>query len=386
MGRAQMFAPGKNDLTWFQRLVGLNWIVIIMICGIAALGVAMMVSVSEGKFQPYAAAHLQRFIFSLAILIVVATINIRLWLTLAYPAWFLGMVLLVIVEFAGHTGMGGQRWLDLGFMRLQPSELMKIAVVLALAKYFHSLEFIRINKLTILIIPVLLIGLPMALVLRQPDLGTSVMILAGGVVVIFLSGVPRWIFVALTVLALVLAPVSWTFMKDYQKNRVLTFLNPEMDPHGQGYQITQSKIAIGSGGMNGKGYMEGTQSHMKFLPEMRTDFIFSAHVEEFGMSGGVALMLVYLIIFTYGMLIGIGCRNQFGRLLASGLSFTLFLYTLINIGMVMGVMPVVGVPLPLVSYGGSAMLTFMVSMGLILCVATNRHMTIARKGSGLSRL
>ncbi|WND02765.1 rod shape-determining protein RodA [Temperatibacter marinus] len=383
MGKTGMFAPRHNDKTWWQRLIGLNWFIVLLVCGLASVGVAMLYSVSGGTYEPYAAAHIQRFALSFAVMIVIATTDIRVWMSLSYPAWFFGLILLVVVEFIGHTGMGGQRWLDLGFMRLQPSELMKVAVVMAMARYFHGIDFNKVKSLKSLIIPVFLVALPILLVLRQPDLGTSLMILAGGIVVIFLAGVPRWLFIVGAVLALVATPIAWSALKDYQKSRVITFMNPESDPYGAGYQIIQSKIAIGSGGMSGKGFLQGTQSHLKFLPEMRTDFIFTAQVEEFGLVGGAVLLALYMLVFSYGVLIGVGCRNHYGRLLASGLGFTLFLYTLINVGMVMGLMPVVGVPLPLVSYGGSAMLTYMIAVGLILCVATNRHMTIAPKGASL---
>lgn len=383
MGKAGMFAPKKNDKNWFQRLLGLNWFIVLILMLIAGIGTAMLYSVSGGTMEPYAVLHVKRFVMAFLLMIIIATMDIRIWMALSYPAWFIGLLLLVFVEFSGHIGMGGQRWIDLGFMRLQPSEIMKVAVVMALARYYHGLDYIRIKSLKSLFIPALLIFLPIFLVYRQPDLGTSLMVLAGGVVVIFLAGTPRWLFWTGGILALTITPVVWGLLKDYQKSRVMTFLNPESDPYGAGYQIIQSKIALGSGGMSGKGFLQGTQSHLNFLPEMRTDFIFTAHVEEFGMVGGIVLLFLYFLVVLYGTLIGIGCRNQFGRLLAAGLAFTLFLFTLINVGMVMGLMPVVGVPLPLVSYGGSAMITYMIAVGLILCVAINRHMTIAPKGSGL---
>jgi rod shape determining protein RodA len=280
--------------------------------------------------------------------------------------------------------MGGQRWLDIGFMRIQPSELMKIAVVMALARYYHARTFQQSRRLSSLIMPVLLIVLPAVLVVKQPDLGTGITIIAGGAAVMFLAGIPAWIFISVGVAAIPTAFAIWPFLNLYQQKRVLTFFNPEADPLGAGYQITQSKIALGSGGLTGKGYLEGTQSHLNFLPEMKTDFIFTVLVEEFGLVGAVAVLLVFGIVLMYGLLMGIGCRSQFGRLMASGLAMSLFFYILINIGMVMGLMPVVGVPLPLISYGGSAMLTWAIAYGLILSVAIHRHVNLAPRGSGIA--
>lgn len=223
----------------------------------------------------------------------------------------------------------------------------------------------------------------MVFVVLQPDLGTALIILFTGIVMVFLSGAPQWLFWTGGLVGLAAIPVGWTLMKDYQRSRILTFLNPEADPLGNGYQISQSKIALGSGGIDGKGFLQGTQSHLNFLPEMKTDFIFTVMVEEFGLLGGIGIICAFGFVLTYALLMGIACRSQFGRMMAGGLSCTLFLYVMINIGMVMGLMPVVGVPLPLMSYGGSAMLTFMIAYGLVLSVATYRHVTLAPKGSGL---
>ena len=383
MGSARMFGPRKIDQTWWRRLMTLNWFIVLITIGIAAIGAAVLYSVAGGNWAPWAEKQTIRFAFGLVLMIIIAVADIRVWMALAYPAWIVGMGLLIAVVFVGDVGMGGKRWLDIGFIRLQPSELMKIAVIMALARYFHGQQYYEIRRVRTLIIPLILIITPMLLVIRQPDLGTGLMILLGGIMVIFLAGAPRWIFWTGGLGVVAAMPIAWQFMRSYQKGRVLTFLNPESDPLGAGYQITQSKIALGSGGLSGKGFLEGTQSHLNFLPEMKTDFIFTVLAEEFGLIGGVILLICYFSVLTYGALIGVGCRNQFGRILASGLSFSLFLYVLINIGMVMGLMPVVGVPLPLVSYGGSAMLTWMVAYGLILSVATNRHVTLAPRGSGL---
>jgi len=383
MGNARMFGPRRVEKSILQRIVGLNWGIVLANVLLAVAGFAMLYSVADGTWDPWASRQMLRFGVALLLMLVIAVIDIRYWMAIAYPAWFLGILLLFAVELVGDTGMGGQRWLDIGFMRLQPSELVKIATVMALARYFHGRNYFQARSLRSLVIPLLLLLIPFALVVRQPDLGTALMIVVGGVAVMFLAGVPAWLFVVAGVAITSAIPVAWQFLRPYQKDRILTFMNPESDPLGAGYQITQSKIALGSGGMTGKGFLEGTQSHLNFLPEMKTDFIFTVLVEEFGLMGAAAILLLYGIVLCYGLIMGIGCRNQFGRLLASGLAVSLFLYVMINVGMVMGLLPVVGVPLPLISYGGSAMLTWMVAYGLILSVSTHRHVTIAPKGSGI---
>ena len=379
MGTSLMFGARAVRRSPLQRLRNLNWWMVLGLIAIAGVGTAMLYSVGGGKFDPWASRHLSRFLMALVGLIVIAIVDIRWWMRLAYPAYFIGLILLVYVEFAGTTGMGGQRWIDLGFMRIQPSELMKVAVILALARYFHGLTISAHNRLSSLAVPILLILLPAAMVVRQPDLGTALLIVAGGIGVLFLAGARMWLFIVGFIGAIASIPIGWQLMQDYQKARVMIFLNPESDPLGAGYQIMQSKIALGSGGVWGKGFMEGTQSQLNFLPEMKTDFIFTVLAEEFGIMGGVGLIIIYMALLSYGVLVSLTCRSQFGRLLAAGLSFTLFLYVFVNVAMVMGLLPVVGVPLPLVSYGGSAMITFMLAYGLILSVGLNRGISIPRK-------
>ncbi|MBL4790887.1 MAG: rod shape-determining protein RodA [Kordiimonadaceae bacterium] len=385
MASTHMFGSRTVNKSILQRLLGLNWIVILAMTAIAGMGTAMLYSVAGGEIDPWASRHAIRFGIALIVMLVIAVTDIRYWMALAYPAWVLGVLLLLWVEFAGVVGgLGAKRWIDIGFMQLQPSELMRIPVALALARYFHARTFQQGRRLVALLPPLALIGIPTALIFNQPDFGTGLTIIGGGVVILFLAGLPAWLFVGGAISALAAIPVAWTLMKQFQKDRILTFFNPESDPLGSGYQITQSKIALGSGGVTGKGFLEGTQSHLNFLPEMKTDFIFTVLVEEFGLVGALAVLLLYGGVLMYGLLMGIGCRNQFGRLLASGLAMTLFFYVLINIGMVMGLMPVVGMPLPLISYGGSAMLTWAIAYGLILSVATHRHVTLAPRGSGLA--
>lgn len=383
MGTSRMFGPRRVEKSVIQRFASLNWGIVLATTLIAAVGFAMLFSVADGQWDPWASRHMMRYGIALLLMLTIAIVDIRYWMALAYPAWFAGITLLFAVEFIGDTGMGGQRWLDIGFMRLQPSELMKIAVVMAIARYYHGRTQLQSRSLKSLLVPGLLLMIPFALVYRQPDLGTAIMIIAGGAATLFLAGVPAWMFVTAAVGVVPLAFAIWPFLNTYQQNRVLTFFNPESDPLGAGYQITQSKIALGSGGMTGKGFLEGTQSHLNFLPEMKTDFIFTVLVEEFGLIGATIVLGLYGIVLSYGLLIGIGCRNQFGRLLASGLAIALFLYVMINVGMVMGLLPVVGVPLPLISWGGSSMLTWMIAYGLILSVSVHRHVTIAPRGSGI---
>ncbi len=378
MGISLMFGPRQVRKRPLQKLKKLNWLIILILTGIAFIGFAMLYSVAGGDFSPWASRQMIRFAFALLLMIAIALTDLRIWMALAYPAYFGGLALLIAVELIGATGMGGQRWLDIGIMRIQPSEFMKLAVVLALARYFHGLSIHRAQRLQSLVVPLFLIAIPAALVVRQPDLGTALMVIVGGIAIIFLAGARMWLFVTGFIASLAAIPVVWNQLRDYQQDRVLTFLNPENDPLGAGYQIMQAKIALGSGGVFGKGFMQGTQSHLNFLPEMKTDFIFTVLTEEFGMVGGLVLILLYMILLGYAVLVSISCRSQFGRILASGLSFTLFLYVFINIAMVMGLLPVVGVPLPLVSYGGSAMLTMMVAYGLILSVALHRDITISR--------
>lgn len=378
------FAVSVENKPLIARLKSLNWVMISLVVVVACAGLAMLYSVAGGNIDPWASRQGIRFLFGLVLMLGIAVTNIRFWMAVAYPAWFAGLALLIGVEFIGATGMGGQRWLDLGFMRLQPSELMKVAVVMALARYYHSRTRQQSRAIIGLIIPAILIFVPVYFIVRQPDLGTGLMIVIGGAGILFMAGASIWLFITAGIAVSAAIPVGWQFMRDYQKNRVLTFLNPESDPLGAGYQITQSKIALGSGGTWGKGFLEGTQSQLNFLPEMKTDFIFTVLAEEFGLAGGLILLGLYGILLLFGILSALGCRSQFGRLLSAGLSITLFLYLFINVGMVMGLMPVVGVPLPLLSYGGSAMLTFMVAYGLILSAAAFRHVTLAPKGSGLA--
>jgi rod shape determining protein RodA len=363
-----------------QKLLHVHWFFVLLVCLMAGIGIAMLYSAANGSFQPWASRHAVRFAIGLAVMLSVALVDVRVWLRLAYPFYGLSLVLLILVELMGFIGMGAQRWIDLGYFNLQPSELMKIALVLALARYFHGLGMENIGRPTRLLAPLAMIGLPVALVLRQPDLGTGLMLVMAGGAIFFAAGVRLWKFGVVLALALASLPVGWQFLHTYQKQRIMTFLNPEADPLGAGYHIIQSKIALGSGGLSGKGFMLGTQGHLRFLPEMQTDFIFTMLAEEFGLIGGLGLIGLYGLLLVYGIAISMRSYSHFGRLVGIGVTVTFFLYVFINIAMVMGLIPVVGVPLPLISYGGTAMITLLIGFGLLMGVWVHRDVIIGRRG------
>ncbi len=372
------FESLKDPHDWIYRLKQINIGLIILIGLLAGVGVLALYSAGNGNIDPWASNHIMRLGIGFTALFIVCLIDIKWWYRLSYPLYIVGLLLLVFVEVKGHTGMGAQRWINLGFMNLQPSELMKIAVVMALARYFQSVGAEDSKRLSILFVPLVLASLPVGLVLLQPDLGTALMICMAAASIFFIAGVTIWLFIGGIVVVISAIPIVWQFLHDYQKGRVLTFLDPERDPLGAGYHITQSKIAIGSGGVEGKGFLQGTQSHLNFLPEKQTDFIFTLWVEETGLMGGIAVLALLLLIFAYGYWISFRCKHAYGRLLALGLTVNFALYAFINISMVMGLIPVVGAPLPLVSYGGTAMLAAMIGFGLIICCNVYRDSKLVR--------
>ncbi|MEK9671700.1 MAG: rod shape-determining protein RodA [Rhodospirillaceae bacterium] len=373
-------ALNPPSFTLWQKLWQMHWLFLLLLGVTASVGFAMLYSAANGHVDPWASRQMVRFAVGMGMLIVVAMIDIRLWLKYAYVLYLGTLALLVAVEVMGVEGKGAQRWLDLGYIGLQPSELMKIALVLALARYFHGLSVDDVRRMPALLVPLFLVGAPAALVLRQPDLGTALMLMASGGAIFFAAGVRIWKFVLVGASGVAALPVAWQFLRDYQKKRVLMFLNPENDPLGSGYHIIQSKIAFGSGGLMGKGFLQGTQSHLNFLPEMQTDFIFTMLAEEFGLAGGLALLGLYVIILIYGIAISLRCRSQFGRLVGIGVTATFFLYVFINMAMVMGLVPVVGVPLPLISYGGTAMMTLLFGFGLLMGTWVHRDVVVGRRG------
>jgi rod shape determining protein RodA len=380
------FDLNKPEFTLLQKLWQIHWLFVLLLCLVAAFGITVLFSAGgeagEGSFDPWASRQAVRFAAGLVLMLVVAVIDIRIWLRYSYVIYLAGFGLLVAVELGGLAGMGAQRWIHLGLITIQPSELMKLAIVMSLARYFHSSSANDIRRPLFLIAPLLMVAVPSVLVLHQPDLGTALMLTIGGAVIFFLAGVRLLQFGLVGLLGLVSAPVVWQFLHTYQKKRVLSFLNPESDPLGAGYHIIQSKIALGSGGIFGKGFLLGTQSHLNFLPEKQTDFIFTMLAEEFGLVGGLALLGIYVLLLIYGFTISLRCRNQFGRLLGMGVTTIFFLYVFINIAMVTGLLPVVGVPLPLISYGGTAMITLLFGFGLLMCVYIHRDVPIGQLSAG----
>ena len=363
-----------------EKLRILSWSLVFLILLAAACGIAVLYSAADGSMQPWAAAQSLRFAIALALMIGTALVGVRYWYRLAYWAYGVALALVVAVDLRGFVGMGARRWIDLGIIQLQPSELMNVAVVLALARWFHSRSGEDVKRVRFLIPPALMVLLPAAVVLKQPDLGTALMLLLTGVALFFTAGVRLRVFVSMALAAAAAIPTGWHFLRGYQKNRIYTFLDPESDPLGAGYHILQSKIALGSGGLFGKGFLHGTQSHLSFLLEKQTDFVFTTLAEEFGFVGGLLLLSLYALIIGYAFAIALTCGNQFGRLLGLGIVTNFSLYVFINIAMVTGLIPVVGVPLPLISYGGTAMLAVMFGFGLLLNVGVHRNVRLNRRG------
>lgn len=370
----------RRKLTIAEKIRSITWGLVVLVLAAAGFGIAVLYSAADGNMQPWAAAQALRLAVALVLMIGAALIGIRAWFRAAYWVYAIAMALVVAVDLRGFIGMGARRWIDLGVIQLQPSQLMNVALVLALARYFHALSDDEIARIRFLVAPALMVLVPTALVLKEPDLGTAIMLLMTGAVVFFAGGVRLRIFAAVAAGLAAAVPTGWHLLRDYQKNRIYTFLDPESDPLGAGYHILQSQIALGSGGLFGKGFLNGTQSHLSFLPERQTDFIFTTLAEEFGFVGGIGLLALYTLIVGYGFVIALRCRNQFGRLLGLGIVTNFSLYVLINTSMVMGLIPVVGVPLPLVSYGGTAMLTVMLALGLLLNVGVHRDARLNRRG------
>jgi rod shape determining protein RodA len=373
-----------RQVSFRQKVSHIDWALVALIALIACTGFAMLFSAAGGSFSPWADRQMLRFGVGLVILVCVACIDIRVWMGLAYPAYVFSLLLLVGVAIAGHVGLGAQRWIELGPLELQPSELMKIALVLALARYLHGLGSGEISRPLRLVVALFLIAAPVVLVLMQPNLGTAALLAMCGALLLFLAGL-SWYWIVPSVLSVMIAvPMVWQFaLHDYQKARVMTFLDPGSDALGAGWNITQAKIALGSGGLFGKGFLMGTQSRLNFLPEKETDFIFTMIGEEFGFVGSIVLLAVFGVVIYYGMQIALRSRSHFGRLLAMGITINFFLYIMINALMVMGLIPVVGIPMPLLSYGGSAMMTVMFGFGLLMSVHVHRSIMVPRSSSGM---
>ncbi|MCM3418764.1 rod shape-determining protein RodA [Sphingopyxis alaskensis] len=344
------------------------WKLIAILCGITGFGLLVLYSAAGGNWSPWAWQQGVRFLVFLGGALVLGRLPLRIFEDFSYLAYIGVLVLLFAVELLGFVGGGSQRWLNLGFMNLQPSELMKVAIVVALARFYAQLPPASTRSLTALWPALVMIGLPAALVMLQPDLGTALSICVGGVIVMFVAGLPLWWFGSTAIAGVAALPILFSFLHDYQQRRVLIFLDPESDPLGAGYHISQSKIAIGSGGIGGKGFLNGSQSHLDYLPEGHTDFIFATMAEEWGLIGGLALLFGFFLLLRWSTRVALKARTRFGQLTAAGLTMTIFFYIAINLMMVMGLAPVVGIPLPLFSYGGSSMLTIMTCIGIILAI------------------
>ncbi len=362
----------KSVPSGWRKVLYVNWPLVLLLSAVACVGFLMLYSVAGGTFQPWAEPQMRRYALGLAAMFAVAMVPIWFWRNMAVLAYLGAFALLVFVEFFGTVGMGAQRWIDLGFMRLQPSELMKITMVMLLAAYYDWLPLRKTSHPFWVLVPVLIILAPTAFVLIQPDLGTALLLIMAGGLLMFVAGV-HWAYFA-TVIAAGVGGIytvflsrgtEWQLLKDYQFRRIDTFLDPSSYPLGAGYHITQAKIAMGSGGWTGKGFMQGTQSRLNFLPEKHTDFIFNTLAEEFGFIGGVSLLALYVLVLLFCIFSALQNRDRFSSLLTLGIGLTFFLFFAVNMSMVMGLAPVVGVPLPLVSYGGSAMLVLMVAFGLV---------------------
>ena len=369
----------KTVPTGWRKILFINWGLVALIIGAAASGFVMLISVAGGSLDPWASAQMQRFSIGLVAMFVIAMTPIWIWRNVSVPIYVIALLLLLLVEFLGSTGMGAQRWINLGFINLQPSEVAKIALVMLMAAYYDWLPSDKVSRPFWVLVPLIFISLPVLLVIQQPDLGTSILLLLSGVTVMFLAGV-HWIYFG-TVMALstglVLAlfksrGTEWQLLQEYQFLRIDTFLNPDSDPLGAGYHITQSKLALGSGGWTGRGFMEGTQSRLNFLPEKHTDFIFTTIAEELGFVGSISILAIYVAIIIFCLFSALRHKERFSSLLSLGLTVTFFLFFAVNMSMVMGLAPVVGVPLPLISYGGSAMLVLMGAFGLIQSAHVHR--------------
>lgn len=366
----------------FRKILYMNWAIVILIISISTVGFLMLYSVAGGSFKPWAEPQIKRFLLSLGMMFLIAMVPIWFWRNMSFLAYFIALVLLILVGFIGSKGMGAQRWIDLGIMKLQPSELAKVAIVMVLAAYYDMLPAQKTSRPLWVLLPVTIILVPTFIVLQQPDLGTSLLLLMTGGTVMFLAGV-HWAYFASVIasgIGIITAVfqsrgTTWQLLNDYQYRRIDTFIDPSKDPLGAGYHITQSKIALGSGSFSGRGFMQGTQSRLNFLPEKHTDFIFTTLAEEFGFIGGISLLLLYVLLLIFCLWSALQAKDRYSSLLISGTAMTFFLFFAVNMSMVMGLLPVVGVPLPLVSWGGSAMLVLMAGFGLIQSAHVHRPRT-----------
>ena len=367
----------NNELTFWQKVKELDFILLTSVLMLSILSLFVMYSTDGGEILFHTKSHFSKIILFFPLMIFIAFFNIKWWHNFSYLFYISVILLLIYVSFFGIKSSGSRRWMDLYLFNLQPSELMKIAIILCLAKYYHRIKIENVNSITSIMTVVTIILIPIIMVLSQPDLGTSILIAASGLIVLWLGGVKIKYFIYSFIVFLISLPFVISFLKPYQKLRILTFLDPDRDPLGAGYQIIQSKIAIGSGGLDGKGFLKGTQSYLDFLPEKHTDFIFTLFSEEFGFIGSVALLILYSIIIIRILRIGAISRSNFSRLFCFGFAFAIFIYIVVNLSMVLGLLPIVGSPLPIMSYGGSSMLATMIGFGIVLSAKINHKQMIA---------
>ena len=367
----------SNEITLFQKIKNLDYILLISVILLSVLSVFVMYSTDGGEILFHTKNHFVKLAVFFPLMIFVAFFNIKFWHNFSYLIYFIVILLLIYVSFFGIKSSGSQRWMDLYLFVLQPSELMKIAIIMCLAKYFHRIKIENVNSFTSITIVLSIILIPIIFVISQPDLGTSILIALSGLIILWLGGVKIKYFIYSFITFLISLPFIISFLKPYQKLRILTFLDPDRDPLGAGYQIIQSKIAIGSGGLDGKGFLKGTQSYLDFLPEKHTDFIFTLFSEEFGFIGSVGLLILYSIIIFRILRIGSISRSNFARLFCFGYAFAIFIYIVVNLSMVLGLLPIVGSPLPIMSYGGSSMLATMIGFGIVLSAKINHKQMIA---------
>jgi rod shape determining protein RodA len=364
----------RQKIPLAQKLEQLNWLLISLIIILAFIGFLMLYSAGGGSFKPWLIRQLGFFLIFFPLMLFIAVTDIKIWFKTAYVFYAIALALVITVDIMGHNAMGATRWFRIGPLTIQPSEIMKVCTVFALARYFYNVEAENIGRIKFIIAPLLMISVPAFFIFYQPDLGTAIILVMVGVSVLFLAGVKIWKFISVGVAALVAIPFAWHFLLyDYQKQRILTFLNPNNDPLGSGYNIIQSKIAIGSGGLFGKGYLNGTQGQLNFLPEKQTDFIFTMLSEELGFIGSFFTIAIYSAIIAIGISIAMKTKHQYGRLLVMGIINIFFIHMFINMGMGMGLIPVVGAPLPFVSYGGTIMASMMIGFGLVLNVDLHKN-------------
>ena len=356
----------SNQSTFFQKIRSIDYLLIFTVIAIGVISCFAMYSTDGGELNYHTKNHAIRLGLFFSLMIFISFINIKTWHSLGYLFYLVVLGLLIWASLFGITASGSQRWINLYFINLQPSELMKIAIILCFAKYYHRIQLSNVNKLKNIVIPILIIFIPTALVISQPDLGTSVLIVLSGIIVLWLAGVNIKYFFYSSIAFIISAPFVISFLKPYQKLRILTFFDPDKDPLGAGYQIIQSKIAVGSGGLTGKGFLKGTQGYLEFLPEKHTDFIFTLFSEEFGFVGSLVLLILYAILIFRIIRIGSLSRSFFGKFFCYGFGSAIFVYVTVNMSMVLGLLPIVGSPLPILSYGGSSMLATMIGLGIVM--------------------